>query len=152
MTVKELMKTTVATCAPDGDLGSVVDIMRKHDCGFLPVVDSHGIVTGVVTDRDVCMAGGTRHRPLARVSVKETMSHPVFACNADENVKALLATMAKHRVRRLPVLNKSGHLEGVLSIDDVVQAPHRRGAPTAVDISSAMKAIYAHRAVEVITA
>ena len=152
MTVNELMKTTVATCAPEGDLGSVVDIMRKHDCGFLPVVESHGIVVGVVTDRDVCMAGGTRHRPLARVSVKETMSHPVFACNADENVKAALATMAKHRVRRLPVLNKNGHLEGVLSIDDVVQAPHRRGAPTAEDIISAMKAIYAHRAVEVITA
>jgi CBS domain-containing protein len=44
------------------------------------------------------------------------MSHPVFSCFADENVKTVLVTMAKHRVRRLPVLNKSGHLEGVLSI------------------------------------
>lgn len=148
MTVKEVMNAAVATCAPDSDLNSVIETMRQHDCGFLPVVDSHGIVVGVITDRDVCLAGTTKHRPLARVSVKETMSHPVFGCFADENVKTVLVTMAKHRVRRLPVLNKSGHLEGVLSLDDIVQSPSRRGAPTAEDIVSALKAIYARRAVE----
>ncbi len=152
MTVKEMMNTAVATCAPESGLASVIDIMREHDCGFLPVVDSHGIVVGVVTDRDVCMAGGAKHRSLARISVKETMSHPVFNCFADENLKTVLVTMAKHRVRRLPVLNKSGHLQGVLSIDDIVHAPPRRGAPTAEDIVAALKAIYAHRTVEVVTA
>ena len=149
MTVKEVMNTAVATCAPDSDLNSVIQTMRSHDCGFVPVVDSHGIVVGVITDRDVCLGGSTKHRPLTRVSVKETMSHPVFACFADENVKTVLVTMAKHRVRRLPVLNKSGHLEGVLSLDDIVQAPSRRGGPTAEDIVAALKAIYARRAVEV---
>jgi CBS domain-containing protein len=152
MTVKEVMNTAAATCAPDSGLGSVIDIMREYDCGFLPVVDSHGIVVGVVTDRDVCLAGGTRHRSLARISVKETMSHPVFSCFPEENIKAVLATMAKHRVRRLPVLNKSGHLQGVLSIDDIVHAPPRRGAPTPEEIVNALKGIYAHRAVQVVGA
>jgi CBS domain-containing protein len=80
------------------------------------------------------------------------MSHPVFSCFADENLKTVLVTMSKHRVRRLPVLNKSGHLEGVLSIDDIVQAPQRRGGPTAEDIVAALKAIYARGAVETVTA
>jgi CBS domain-containing protein len=148
MIVKEVMNTAVATCAPESGLNSVVKTMRERDCGFVPVVDSHGIVVGVITDRDVCVAGTTKRRPLARVSVKETMSHPVFSCFADENVKTVLVTMSKHRVRRLPVLNKSGHLEGVLSIDDIVHAPRRKGAPTAEDIVAALKAIYARRAVE----
>jgi CBS domain-containing protein len=152
MTVKDLMNTAVATCAPDSGLDSVVEIMREHDCGFLPVIDSHGIIVGVVTDRDVCLAGGTKHRSLARISVKETMSHPVFSCFPDENIKTVLVTMAKHRVRRLPVLNKSGHLLGVLSIDDIVHAPPRRGGPTAEDIVAALKGIYAHRTVQVVTA
>jgi CBS domain-containing protein len=152
MIVKDIMKKAVATCAPEGDLASVIDVMRERDCGFLPVVDSHRIVVGVITDRDICLARGARHRQLARVSVKETMSHPVFSCFPDENVKVVLATMAKHRVRRLPVLNKSGHLEGVLSMDDIVQAPPRRGAATAEEIVAALKGIYAHRTVEAVTA
>lgn len=152
MTVKEVMNTAVVTCAQDSGLGSVIDIMREHDCGFLPVVDSHGIVVGVITDRDVCLAGGTKRRSLARMSVKETMSHPVFSCFPDENIKAVLATMAKHRVRRLPVLNKSGHLVGVLSIDDIVHAPARPNTPTAEDIVAALKGICAHRTVQVVTA
>jgi len=152
MIVKDIMKKAVATSPPEGDLASVVEIMRERDCGFLPVVDTHGIVVGVVTDRDVCLVGGTKHRPLARVSVKEAMSHPVFSCFPDENVKAVLATMAKHRVRRLPVLNKSGHLEGVLSIDDIVQARQRRGGPTAEEIVNALKGIYASRPIEAVTA
>jgi CBS domain-containing protein len=151
MIVKDIMKKGLATCTPESDLAAVIDTMRERDCGFLPVVDSHGIVVGVITDRDICLAGGTKHRALARVSAKETMSHPVFSCFPDENVKVVLATMAKHRVRRLPVLNKTGHLEGVLSIDDVVQAPQRRGAATADEIVAALKGIYAHRTVEAVT-
>ena len=151
MLVKEVMKTSVATCAPESDLSAVTRIMRDRDCGFLPVVDSHSLVVGVVTDRDVCMAAGTKDRPLARVSVDETMSHPVFACFADENIKTVLVTMAKHQIRRLPVLNKSGHLQGILSMDDIVQAPHRRGGPTADDIIAALRTIYAHRGIEAVT-
>jgi hypothetical protein len=43
------------------------------------------------------------------------------------------------------VLNKDGHLQGVLSIDDIVQAPHRRGSPTAEEVISAFKLIGAPR-------
>jgi CBS domain-containing protein len=149
MTVKEVMNTAVATCAPDSDLTSAIETMRQHDCGFVPVVDSHGIVVGVVTDRDVCLAGTAKHRALARVSVKETMSHPVFSCFPDEDLKTVLATMAKHRVRRFPVLNTSGHLEGVLSFDDIVQASSRPGAPPAEEIVAALKSICVRRPVEV---
>ena len=152
MIVRELMRAPAATCAPDDDLDTAVKAMREHDCGFLPVVDSHGIVVGVVTDRDVCLAAVALHRPLGRVAAKETMSHPVFSCFPDENLKVVLATMARHHVRRLPVLDKSGRLLGVLSTDDIVQAPARRGAPTAEEIVAALKGICTPPAVEVVTA
>jgi CBS domain-containing protein len=151
MIVKDIMSKAIATCRPESDLGSVAQTMRERDCGFLPVVDSHGTIVGVVTDRDVCLAGATKNRPLARVSVKDAMSHPVYSCLLDENVKAVLATMAKHRVRRLPVLNKNGHLEGVLSIDDIVHT-HGPGAPTADDIIAALKGVYTERTVEAVSA
>ena len=81
-----------------------------------------------------------------------TMSHPVFSCFPDENLETMLVAMAKHRVGRLPVLNKTGHLEACMSIDDLVKAPCRRAAPTPADIVTTLKAIYADRPVEAVTA
>jgi cyclopropane-fatty-acyl-phospholipid synthase len=75
MTAKEVMNKSVVTCSPENDVGAVVKIMRDRDGGFLPVFESHGIVLGVVTDRDVCTAVGTKRHPLAGVSLTETMSH-----------------------------------------------------------------------------
>jgi hypothetical protein len=49
-------------------------------------------------------------------------------------------------------LNKSGHLEGVLSIDDIASASPRRGAPTADDIVGALKRMYSARPIETVTA
>jgi CBS domain-containing protein len=148
MTVKEIMKKDVATCTPIDTVAAAIKAMRDRNCGFVPVVDSHGVVVGVVTDRDLCFALATEERQAGRVGIKDAMSHPVFSCFADENLKVVLATMTKHHVRRLPVLDKSGHLHGVISIDDIVQAPHRRGAPTTEEIVDALKGIAAPRPIE----
>ena len=148
MIVKEIMKKDVATCTPTDTVATAIKAMRDRNCGFVPVVDSHGVVVGVATDRDLCFALATEERQAGRVGIKDTMSHPVFNCLADENLKAVLATMAKHHVRRLPVLDKNGHLQGVLSIDDIVQVPRRRGAPTAEEIVDALKGIAARRPIE----
>jgi len=152
MNVSEIMKRDVMTCGPQDDLATVGRIMHDHRCGFVPVVDSHGTVIGVLTDRDVCLHGADAARSLAHIGVKDVMSSPVFSCFADENVKTTMTTMAKHHVRRLPVLDKQGHLQGVLSIDDVIQAPRRRGAPTAEEIVAALKDIAAPRRIETVSA
>lgn len=149
MVVNEIMKIDVATCRPHDDLATAADIMRQNHCGFVPIVDVRGAVAGVLTDRDVCLRAADSARPLSRINVQDVMSQPVFSCLPDENLKIAIATMAKHHVRRLPVLDKQGHLRGVLSIDDVIQAPYRRGAPTSEEIVSSMKGITARRRVSV---
>jgi CBS domain-containing protein len=151
MTVNEIMTKDVVTCAPDTDAQTAAELMWQHDCGFLPVVESHGVVTGVITDRDICRAATTRRRAMNHVAVREAMSQPVFACLPDENVKTALVTMGKHQVRRLPVLDKTGHLRGVLSLNDVALAAPRRGGPTSDDIRAALRAICAHRPVAAVT-
>ena len=144
MTVNEIMKKDVATCRPQDDLSVAAKLMRDRDCGFLPVVDANGVVAGVITDRDLGIAVGANTRAAERISVEEVMSRPVFGCFAEDNVKTVLATMAKHRVRRLPVLERQyGHLRGVLSLDDIARASRRRGAPTNGDIVDAFRHIAA---------
>ena len=142
MLVRELMKTDVAACGPADTLADVAAEMRNHNCGFVPIVNPTGTLAGIVTDRDLALAVGGSSRAANRMSAAEVMSEPVFGCFSDENVKAALATMGRHHVRRLPVLDKrNGHLAGVLSIDDMVQAPRRRSGPTGDDIADALKQI-----------
>jgi CBS domain-containing protein len=152
MIVNEIMKKDVATCAPSDDLAKASKIMRDRQCGFLPVVASDGAVAGVLTDRDICLHAAETPRSLAHLAVRDTMSHPVFSCLAEDNVKAAISAMSVHHVHRLPVIDKAGHLKGVLSIDDVIEAPHRRGTPTVQEIVTVLKSINAPRKIEMATA
>jgi CBS domain-containing protein len=60
MKARDVMSQPPYTCGPNTDLATVAKIMWDHDCGFVPVVDASGSVTGAVTDRDICIATSTR--------------------------------------------------------------------------------------------
>jgi CBS domain-containing protein len=146
MTVKQLMKTDIGACAPADSVLTALQAMRERRCGWVPVVDSHGAVKGVITDRDAALAMADHpHRSAARISVDEAMSRNVISCVPDQNLKAVLATMAQYHVRRLPVIDRDGHLQGVLSIDDIVQAAPSRTTPSAEEIVDALRAICSPR-------
>ena len=149
MLVKEIMQKDIGTCRPTEDLACASRVMQEHNCGFIPVVDSAGKVAGVVTDRDICLAIGlSKQRAPSHVPLAERMSHPVYSCLAGDNVKVALAAMANHHVRRLPVIDEEGHLQGVLSLDDIARVPYGRGTPTAEDIVFVLKAALPPRAIQ----
>ncbi len=148
MIVREIMRADVATCVPSDDLAKAAKIMHERRCGFLPVVTADGAIAGVLTDRDVCLHAADKSQSLGHLSVRDTMSHRVFSCLPEDDVKAAIETMAAHHVHRLPVIDDGGHLKGVLSIDDVIESPRRRGAPTAQQILTALKDINTPRGIE----
>lgn len=120
MKVKDVMVGTPAYCGSDTNLGAAVEILWNRNCGILPIVNAHEKVVGVVTDRDLCIALGTRNRLPGEIAVGQVASGQVFACKPDDDIRAALTTMAQAKVRRLPVLNADGKLLGILSMDDVV--------------------------------
>lgn len=148
MVVREIMKTPAGTCTVQDDLASAARVMRERQCGFVPVIDAAGAIAGVLTDRDACLCASNIPLAMSHVCVRDAMVRPVVSCFVDDNVKVALSTMAQHHVRRLPVLDKAGHLQGVLSIDDVIQAPRRRGAPLIGDIVSALRQITTRPAIQ----
>ena len=87
---------------------------------ILPVVDAAMKVCGVVTDRDICVALGTRNQIAGDVRVEEIVQRRVFACNAEDDVHIALQTMREGHVRRLPVIDREGKLAGVVSMDDIL--------------------------------
>ena len=142
MTVDHVMKTDIGACAPGDDLVTALLLMRDRRCGWAPVVDSHSAVVGVLTDRDAAMAL-LNHPTLsaARIPVREAMTTPVIACERTTTLQAALVKMARQHGRRLPVLDGRKHLEGVISLDDIVRAPQGRGTPDAQELLDALRAI-----------
>jgi len=120
MQVRDVMTKRTVSCNPDTNLAEAAVLMWKNSCGFLPVIGEGGNVIGVITDRDISIALGTRNQRPAEVRVWDVMPKKLFTCTADDDVHSALTTLRASKVRRLPVIDREGALVGVLSIDDIV--------------------------------
>jgi CBS domain-containing protein len=150
MRVKECTTSPAACCGIDETLSEAAHIMWDDDCGFVPVVDfKSGKLAGVVTDRDACMAAYTRGAPLNQIPVTSAMASNVVTVRPTDDVLRALERMAQHQVRRLPVVDDSGTLVGVISMNDVVNASHTAPGPDRTrlrqEVIEAMAAICRHR-------
>lgn len=148
MKARDIMSEPVRTCEPATDLATVARIMWDHDCGFVPVVDASGAVAGVVTDRDICIATATRRLLPEQLSAAQVMTAPIHACLADDSVNDVLAMMKQRRIRRVPVIDRTGRVLGVISLNDLVLASTNKRVPRASDVMATMAAICAHRSAE----
>jgi CBS domain-containing protein len=115
MKVRDVMTKQTAFCGPETNLAQAVELMWKNACGFLPVAGEGGNVIGVITDRDISIALGTRDRRASEVCVRSAMSSRLFACTPDDDVHTALKTLKSEGIRRLPVIDREGMLMGVLS-------------------------------------
>ena len=144
MKVSEVMTKAPAYCRTDTSLAAAAEIMWNRNCGFLPVVSPQQNVVGVITDRDMCIAMATRNRLPGQVTVQEVCSVVIYSCQPDDDVRAAMETMADKKVRRLPVIDADGKLEGILSIDDVIlhADSQARGLLSSEYILSTLRKLY----------
>lgn len=143
MKIKDIMSGEPRTCSPETNLAEAAAMMLDGDCGMLPVV-ADGKLVGVVTDRDMFIALATRNTRGSEIVVRDVAQTPVFTCGPDDDVRAALATMKQHRVRRLPVEGFGGTIMGVVSMNDLVLASGPRKAVRDAEVVSTLQAICAH--------
>jgi CBS domain-containing protein len=136
MKVADVMMRTPASCTADTNLAAAVEILWNRNCGMLPIVNREGKVTGVITDRDICIALGTRNRPAVEITAGEVQPGKLFSCNADDDIHTALAIISGAKVRRLPVIDNQGRLQGILSLDDVVLHANGSAAGRVPELSS----------------
>ena len=121
--------------------------MWENACGFLPIVGEGQNVIGVLTDRDIAIALGTRERRASEVRVQDVMPQKLFTCTPDDEVHTALKTLRAEGIRRLPVIDRDGGLVGVLSIDDIVltaRVEALRKDVSYADVENTYKAILLH--------
>lgn len=140
MKVKEVMTPDARAIWLTESLADAAKQMWENDCGVLPIIKDGRKVVGMITDRDICMAAAMRERSLSHISVEEIMNKTVFAAEADEDIERALQTMREHKIRRLPVLNPEGELEGIVSMNDIVlHAKTRNGKKPPIDYADVVK-------------
>jgi CBS domain-containing protein len=125
MIVRDVMSHEVTTCSPDTTLESAALLMWNGDCGTVAVVDKDSRVIGIITDRDICMAVALQHKAASDIQVREVMGSNLFTCQPDSDIMNVLKTMSFQKVRRLPVTNDNGQVEGIISIEDLIARAER---------------------------
>jgi CBS domain-containing protein len=145
MRVQEIMTVSPEACRPDDNVAEAVSQLWKADCGALPVVDRAGRLAGILTDRDICIALGTKNVRASDIAVRSVMRTSVETCDPSDDVLTALGRMGDRRVRRLPVVDDQHRLLGILSLGDAVLATGAgRNAVRPGAVLDAFRSICAH--------
>ncbi|HMN44326.1 MAG TPA: CBS domain-containing protein [Povalibacter sp.] len=117
MKVKEAMTRDVRLVRPDQTIREAAHLMAELDIGCLPVEENDKMV-GMITDRDIAVRAISEGRG-PQTPIRDVMSTDVKYCYDDQSVEEVTRNMADIRVRRLPVVNRSKRLVGILSLGDL---------------------------------
>jgi len=111
----------------DSSVVEAARIMRDEDVGVVPVVDGDRIV-GMLTDRDITLSVVAEGKDPQSTNAEEIASSELVTVDPQQDLDEALRLMARHQVRRLPVVEEDGKLVGILAQADV--ARHARDAQT----------------------
>ncbi len=128
MNVGELMSRDVASCAPSATMADAASLMWKQDCGCVPILAADGSVMGLITDRDICRAALMEGERIQDMGVLRAGARQIAVVRENDSVEVALGLMAERRLRRLPVVDASSKLVGMLSLIDLARAAKGWGA------------------------
>lgn len=118
---RDIMTKDPVFCQASDTPTIAAKLMEKHDVGVLPVVGNlrSEKLVGIVTDRDLTMkvvAAGIDPRA---TTVSEMMTRPVVTCSPDDDYQTALELMERHQLKRIPAIDASGRVVGMISLADV---------------------------------
>ncbi len=124
MSVGEYCNREVVIVAGDASVVEAARLMRSYHVGTLIVVRTRqgmNVPTGIITDRDLTVGVLAKEIPYDSVRVEEIMSQELVTAGEGESLWGTVDRMCSLGIRRVPVVNKAGGLEGILSMDDVLE-------------------------------
>ena len=122
MKVKDVMHKGVDWVGPDTPIIEIAKLMQAHDVGAIPIGEDDRLI-GMVTDRDIVCKGLARKdfNP-ARTTARDVMTEGIHCCRDDDDLAKAVHHMETLKIRRLPVINKSRRMVGMISLGDVSQS------------------------------
>ena len=124
-TVREVMTSNPCSIDADKSVAYAAKMMRDEDVGIAPIVEGDRLV-GVLTDRDIAVRVVAEGRDPEQVKAAEVASRDVVTLDPEQDLDEALRLMARHQVRRLPVVEEDGRLVGVVAQADVARVADER--------------------------
>jgi CBS domain-containing protein len=138
MKVQIAMHKGVEWVGPDTPVAELAKLMRKHDIGAIPIGENDQLI-GMVTDRDIVCKGLAKDGfDPSRAAARDVMTAGIHCCREDDDLAKAVRHMEELKIRRLPVINKSMRMVGILSLGDVSHAA------TGDLVSECVKSVSAH--------
>lgn len=116
--VHDVMTSNPRTVTGKDSVLDAARIMRDTDTGVVPVVNGKKII-GLVTDRDIVVRAIADGKDLNTCRIDEVMSSSVHSVRDDASVREVFDLMSSAQIRRVPVVNASHELVGIVSMKDI---------------------------------
>lgn len=136
---REIMSKNISTTGKEMSLQEVAKLLKDHDIGILPVVDDDtNKLVGLVTDRDIVVRAVASGKSVKETNVGEVMTTELFTAQPDDFAFEAIRTMGDKQVRRVPIVDEEGVLQGIVSLADVAleMEDEKEIAETLEEISS----------------
>jgi CBS domain-containing protein len=117
-TVRDAMTSNPCTIDADKDVVYAAKMMKDEDVGVAPIVEGDQLV-GVLTDRDIAIKVVAEGKDPKTTNVRDIATTNIVTVDPQQALDEALRLMAKHQVRRLPVVEEDGKVVGILVQADV---------------------------------
>jgi CBS domain-containing protein len=118
--IRDVMTSNPCTIDAEKSVAYAAKMMRDEDVGLAPIVEGDKLI-GMLTDRDIAIRVVAEGRDPDQVKVRDVASQQVVTIDPQQDLDEALRIMAKHQVRRLPVVEEDGQLVGVVAQADVAR-------------------------------
>jgi CBS domain-containing protein len=118
--IRDAMTSNPCSVDADKPVAYAAQMMRDENVGLAPIVEGDRLV-GAVTDRDIAIRVVAEGKDPKATTVLEIASTDLVTIDPQQNLDEALRLMAKHQVRRLPVVEEDDRLVGVLAQPDVAK-------------------------------
>ena len=130
--VSDIMVRNVKTAEENQSINAIAKVMSENNIGSVVIVKSNeveglsGIVSGIITERDIVRMAGVAQTsssttPL-QLTARDIMSKPVVTINAESSIQDAIQSMKLNNIRRLPVVNREGRMVGIIADKDIFRA------------------------------
>ncbi len=119
MTCSDVMTKNPKTCAPTDFVPQAAQLMKSEDVGPIPIVGDNGKLEGIITDRDIVLKVVAEGRDPKTTKLADVMSTDLIMCASDGDIEETLDLMEDNQIRRIPVVDATGRLVGIISQADI---------------------------------